>query len=254
METSKSPGARGDASRLLLVGENTDQLRLVGASIAVTGMDEKLTEVERLPEQAAGASFDLAIVNAAALDAYWQQVVALIKSRLSIPVLCLVPIPDPDEAQALARMGADDIAFLPVRMDELEARVRLLVSRAGAGREQVYPFVERRRSHRGLASRPGKPTMEQLVVDDREKKVVIGSRTVHLSPKEYSLILLLASDPGRVFSVREIATHLWPKKQAQGADVQQYVHLLRRKVEEDPSNPRWVLTEPGFGYRLAVPG
>ena len=74
-----------------------------------------------------------------------------------------------------------------------------------------------------------------------------------LSPKEYDLFKLLATDPGRVFSNQEIIDHLWPApSRADSNDVKQYIHLLRNKIEEKPTHPRWIKTVKGFGYKLAV--
>ncbi|MBU0596030.1 helix-turn-helix domain-containing protein, partial [Candidatus Bipolaricaulota bacterium] len=78
---------------------------------------------------------------------------------------------------------------------------------------------------------------------------------VALSPKEFQLLKLLASSPGRVFTTQEILEELWPRSTtsyATGQDVQKYVYLLRKKLEENPAQPTLVLTVRGFGYRLAV--
>jgi len=92
-----------------------------------------------------------------------------------------------------------------------------------------------------------------LIIDDVRKEVRLEDRTVSLSPKEYRLLKLLASSPGRVFPAREILAELWPgSPYATRQDVQKYVYLLRRKIERDSKNPRLVLTSRGFGYRLAV--
>ncbi|MBE0634935.1 winged helix-turn-helix domain-containing protein, partial [Candidatus Bipolaricaulota bacterium] len=86
-----------------------------------------------------------------------------------------------------------------------------------------------------------------------------GGRTISLSPKEYKLLKLLASSPGRVFPTKEILDELWKPKPdavgrnyANGQDVQKYVYLLRKKIEVDPEKPELVITVRGFGYRLGV--
>ena len=97
--------------------------------------------------------------------------------------------------------------------------------------------------------------IERIVIDDLRKEVRVDGRTVSLSPKEFQLLKLLASSPGRVFTNREILEELWPPTSvsyATGQDVQKYVYLLRRKVEVDPKRPKLILTARGFGYRLAV--
>jgi len=134
-------------------------------------------------------------------------------------------------------LGADDVVLEPYECDELRARVRSVVRR-------MRPELRRPR----------------LVIDDERKEVRIGDRCVTLSPKEYSLLSLLASSPGRVFSSQEIVDALWTEPSraaghasyATGQDAQKYVYLLRRKIENDATKPDIVVTVRGFGYRLAV--
>lgn len=134
-------------------------------------------------------------------------------------------------------LGADDVIQEPFECDEVRARTRAVLRR-------IRPELRRPR----------------LVIDDERKEVWIGERCVTLSPKEYSLLSLLASAPGRVFSSQEIVDALWTEPSrvaghpsyATGQDAQKYVYLLRRKIEKDEAKPEIVLTVRGFGYRLAV--
>jgi DNA-binding response OmpR family regulator len=134
-------------------------------------------------------------------------------------------------------LGADDVIQEPFEQDEVRARVRSVLRR-------MHPELGRTR----------------LVIDDERKEVRIGERCVTLSPKEYALLSLLASAPGRVFSSPEIVGSLWTEPSratghlsyATDQDAQKYVYLLRRKIEADATNPEIVLTVRGFGYRLAL--
>jgi len=93
-----------------------------------------------------------------------------------------------------------------------------------------------------------------LCIDDAAKRVWVGEREVALSPKEYGLLKLLAQHPGRIFSSDEVVGAIWDEDDfAVAGDVKKYVYLLRQKLEEDPSQPRWVQTVRGFGYRLCAP-
>jgi two-component system KDP operon response regulator KdpE len=127
--------------------------------------------------------------------------------------------------------GADDLIDKECQQQETLARIRALLRRG-----------------RAAEARP------RLVIDDERKEVRLGDRRVVLSPKEYALLSLLASSPGRVFSSGEIVEALWvkPDSYAMAQDAQKYVYLLRRKIEEDAAHPRLVLTVRGFGYRLAI--
>lgn len=141
-----------------------------------------------------------------------------------------------DRVRALD-LGADDVIQEPFHVEEVRARVRSVLRR-------IFPELHRPR----------------LVIDDERKEVWIAERRVTLSPKEYALLSLLASAPGRVFSSQEIVDALWTEpllaaghtSYATGQDAQKYVYLLRKKIEADVTNPEIILTVRGFGYRLAV--
>jgi len=126
------------------------------------------------------------------------------------------------------------LAFLPstattaVASEELTARVQ----------------AEPQRSVRRLG---------ELVIDEVSKRVEVRSERVELSPKEFELLSLLASEPGRVFSNREILTHVWPESHmATAQDVKQYIYFLRQKLEKDPKRPELIITVRGFGYKLQI--
>lgn len=90
-----------------------------------------------------------------------------------------------------------------------------------------------------------------LLLDDAAKKVSLKGEPVELSPKEYELLKLLASKPGKVFSNEEILEKIWTGREfASQQDVKQYIYFLRRKLEEDPENPKIIITVRGFGYKL----
>jgi len=244
------------STRLLLIAEDSSELAVLRTAFASERVHVQAAEVEKL-EWVCGKAFDVASIRANAPSPLWQEVTSLIKSRWGIPVLCMLPIPEPEQVPLLARLCADAFAFLPVRPEEVIARIELLAWKAKEDTKQDYPFKERRRAVRHSLMRPAEesvpPEAERLVVDDREKKVMLGGQAIHLSPLQYRLLLLLASDPGRVFSVSEICAHLWPRKRVQNTDVQQHIYLLRHKIEKDAANPTWIQTEPGFGYKLSRP-
>jgi len=103
----------------------------------------------------------------------------------------------------------------------------------------------------GVGERPEK--QPALVVDNAGKRVFLNGSEVKLSPKEYELVRLLASEPGRVFSNGEILQAVWAGRQwATAQDVKQYVYFVRKKLETDPENPRFIITVRGFGYKLQL--
>jgi len=92
----------------------------------------------------------------------------------------------------------------------------------------------------------------ELRIENGSKEVSNRGQIVRLSPKEYELLKLLASEPGRVFSDEEIVQRIWPDSSSATADdVRKYIRFLRQKLEENPENPQLIMTIRGFGYKLA---
>lgn len=92
----------------------------------------------------------------------------------------------------------------------------------------------------------------KLQIDDRSKKVQINGHSVRLTPREYEVLKLLASEPDRVFSNQKIIAQVWPENSVASADdVRKYIRFLRHKLEENPTRPQLILTIKGFGYKLA---
>ncbi len=158
------------------------------------------------------------------------EVLEYVRGQSSIPIVVITARDATDDVVKALQMGADDYITKPFKLREVEARLQ------AALRRYRPPVLQR----------------GPLEIDDRRKEVRLRGKRVELSPKEYELLKLLASEPGRVFSDREILARVWPEGGlASSTDVKRYIHLLRRKVEEDPKNPKLILTVKGFGYKLA---
>ncbi|MCS7197469.1 MAG: response regulator transcription factor [Candidatus Bipolaricaulota bacterium] len=94
----------------------------------------------------------------------------------------------------------------------------------------------------------------QLVIDNRAKEVRLNGVALPLTPREYALLTLLVSEPGRVFSAQEIIERAWGTERfVPSEDVKKYVYLLRQKLERDPRNPTLIVTVRGFGYKFVPP-
>jgi two-component system, OmpR family, KDP operon response regulator KdpE len=160
------------------------------------------------------------------------EVLHYIRAAGRTPVLMITAKDATDEIVKALSEGADDYIVKPLKLREVEARIVAVM----------------RRFQPSAYWRAG-----ELEIDDAQKRVRVRGREVALSPKEYELLKLLASQPGRVFSDEEIIRHVWPEGGlASSTDVKRYIYLLRQKIEADPKNPALVLTVPGFGYKLAA--
>ena len=158
------------------------------------------------------------------------EVLAQIRELSDVPIILITALGRVDDKIRGLSGGADDFITKPFVLREVEARIEAILRR---NRPQI--------------GRLG------LVIDDVRKSVTLHGEEIQLSPKEYSLLTLLTSEAGRVFSNEEIRNCLWPSEQyASEQDVQKYVYLLRKKIEVDPSDPTILLTVRGFGYRIGV--
>jgi two-component system, OmpR family, KDP operon response regulator KdpE len=134
-----------------------------------------------------------------------------------------------DKIRALD-LGADDYVTKPFSIAELLARVRAQLRRA--------------------IPSEGRLRFEDLTIDLEHRAVRQGDREVRLTPTEFAILELLARRAGRPVSSREIARHAWKEGDASPDAVRVHVGSLRRKIEPDPSQPRYIVTEPWVGYRF----
>jgi DNA-binding response OmpR family regulator len=171
-------------------------------------------------------------VNLPGVDGW--SVLQALRTFSRVPVIMVTVRDTAQEKVAGLDLGADDYVTKPFDLRELDARIQA---------------VMRRYQPSGTAIRAG-----EVVIDDERKEVTVRGRAVGLSPKEFELLRLLVSRPGKVFSTEEILTAVWPGREAAATeDVKKYVHMLRNKIERDPADPKIILTARGFGYRFAPP-
>ncbi len=154
-----------------------------------------------------------------------------------VPVLVLSARHSDDEKVALLDAGADDYLTKPFSTVELQARVRALLRRSrGSGGSATQ-----------IRSGP-------LLIDLTARAVSVANREVHLTPIEWDLLRVLATHSGRTLTHRQLFQQVWAGRTA--GDAQKYlrVHIahLRRKIEDDPVRPRYIVTEPGVGYRFVT--
>ena len=162
-------------------------------------------------------------------------VLTAVRAQSRIPVILLTSLDDTDDVIKGLSLGADDYLCKPFEIRELEARIQSIIRR-------LEPVAEPQCIARG-----------GLEIDERVKSVTIHGEQISLSPKEFYLLALLASDLGRVYTNAEIIAELWGSdSRATGADVKQYVYQLRSKIERDPHSPQWIQNVKGFGYKLVV--
>ena len=163
------------------------------------------------------------------------EVVTAVRGWSSAPVIVVSTRLQEELKVAALRAGADDYLMKPFGINELLARIRGALRRnAPAGEESVVIAGE-------------------LSIDLRSRKVVRSGEVIHLTPKEWSTLVALVHHQGDVMSEQELLEQLWgPGYQEESEHLRTVVDGLREKLEDDPSAPLRVVTEPGIGYRFHV--
>jgi two-component system, OmpR family, KDP operon response regulator KdpE len=150
-----------------------------------------------------------------------------------LPILVLSAVGDEREKVRALDAGADDYVTKPFGTEELLARLRAVLRRspdAGQGRT-----VE----------------VGQLVIDLEDRRVSHGEEEVHLTPIEFDLVRVLAQHPGRLVTQRQLLQEVWgPQYTEESHYLRVHIAHIRAKIEPDPSRPRYIITDPGVGYRL----
>jgi len=175
---------------------------------------------------------DLVLSDLAMPRADGFELIKRIRETSVTPILVLsVRGGDVDKVRALD-LGADDFVVKPFSTPELLARVRAQLRRSGAAQPFQLEFPD-------------------LSIDLKKRKVTQGGREVRLTPTELSILALLARHAGRPVSFDEIINAVWKGAAGTSNDaVRVHVSALRRKLEADPSNPQYIVTEPWIGYRF----
>jgi len=148
-----------------------------------------------------------------------------------------------DDKVAGFEAGADDYLAKPFIPRELEMRVEALLRRAG----RPAPTTDDEKS----AAKAERFEVGDLVIDKRRHEVTVRGERVDLTPLEFHILERLASEPGRAWSRNDLLDEVWSTEyEGYQRNVDPHINRLRRKIESDPKNPRYVLTVRGVGYKL----
>ena len=179
---------------------------------------------------------DLMIVDLIMPDLNGVDVVRRVRKLSAVPIIVLSAVGDePQKVEAL-EVGADDYMTKPFGTEELLARIRSLLRRA-AGAQSAQPIF----------------TTGSLSVNFDRREVVLDGKSVKMTPTEYDLLKYMIEHAGKVLTHRMLLQEVWGPAYAEQAQyLRVFVGQLRKKIETDPTRPRFIITDPGVGYRFCT--
>ena len=222
--------------RILVVDDERQILRALSTSLRAAGYTVDTAETAATALAAAAMRPpDAVILDLVLPDGTGTDVCRELRTWSSAPVIVLSAVGDEREKIAALDAGADDYVTKPVGIDELLARLRAALRRAGPSLEPVI-------------------TIGGLVVDLERRLVTVEGKEVNLTPHQFDILRVLARDPGKLVTHRSLLREVWgPGYGSESNLLHVHVSQLRRRIEPDPARPRYLITAPGAGYRLVDP-
>lgn len=226
--------------RILVVDDDPRLLKLVRIKLEMAGFAVTTAS----SGAAALEEFDLETPDATVLDVSMPgmdgfALTQRIREASNVPIIMLTAMGEQTQKVRGLELGADDYLTKPFDPDELVARVRALLRRS----QTTGPIDDR---HVVIAG--------DLTIDFLKRKVEHDGRPVKLTPTEYKLLQQLAQQAGKVIPHADLLSKVWgPEYRDENGYLWVYIRSLRQKLEKDPSNPKYILSEPGFGYRFHIP-
>jgi two-component system KDP operon response regulator KdpE len=223
------------SARILVVDDDPGILKAVRINLAGHGyaVETAATGREAL-ERLRGNRPDLIVLDLGLPDCDGSDVIREVRAASATPIVVLsVRGAERDKVEALD-LGADDYLTKPFGVEELLARVRVALRHGGRMADPSPMF------------RTG-----ELEVDLDKRRVRLAGEAVHVTPTEFELLAAFVRHPDRVLTDRMLLQDVWgPEYGSEDHYLHVYVARLRKKIEPDPQRPRYLMTEPGVGYRL----
>jgi two-component system KDP operon response regulator KdpE len=223
------------ASRVLVVDDETQIRRTVGINLHAHGFEVDTAETgEQGLDLAASRHPDVIVLDLGLPGIGGIEVIEGIRGWSQVPIIVLSVRDTQADKVAALDAGADDYITKPFGMDELLARLQSALRRAVPG-GQVRPLIETR----------------DLTIDLAARRVTRDGVDVRLTPTEWRIVEVLARNRGKLVSQRQLLQEVWgPGCRDETGNLREYVARLRRKLESEPSRPRYLVTEAGLGYRF----
>jgi two-component system KDP operon response regulator KdpE len=223
-------------ARVLVVDDEAQIRRALETGLRVAGYEvETAADAEQALTAAAMRPPDGVILDLVLPDGTGTDVCRELRKWSSAAVIVLSVVGEEKEKVAALDAGADDYVTKPVGIEELLARLRATLRRASSPTEPVLVVGE-------------------LEVDLEKRELRVEGKPVHLSPLQFELLTVLARNEGKLLTHRMLLQEVWgPGYSGESNLLHVHISQLRRRIEPDAARPRYLLTEPGAGYRLVDP-
>jgi two-component system KDP operon response regulator KdpE len=222
--------------KILLIEDDVHISRFVHTTLASQNFEvrDAVTGADGLAEAARWRP-DLLILDLGLPDMDGVEVVHKLRDWSSMPIVVLSARNLEESKIATLDAGADDYLTKPFSVGELMARIRVALRRGSAQPGSGGEFI-----------------LQGLKVDLAHRRVFCDDQEIHLTPIEYRLLSVMIKNAGRVMTHKQLLREVWgPEHSEDNHYVRIYMAQLRHKLEKDPAQPRYLLTETGVGYRLA---
>ena len=225
-------------TRILVVDDEPQILRALGTNLRARGYDVEIAPTgEAALAVAARKHPDLVVLDLGLPGIDGVEVIRGLRGWTSVPIIVLSVREGEVEKVAALDAGADDYVTKPFGMDELLARLRAALRRAVPAEEEAV--VE----------------TEDFTVDLAAKRVRGTNGEIRLTPTEWHVVEVLVRNPGKLVSQRQLLQEVWGSQyETETNYLRVYLAQIRRKLEPDPANPRYFITEARMGYRFEPEG
>jgi len=237
-ETADTAATSGGEPVVLIIEDDAQIRRFLRVTLGNHGyrLFEATTGEAGIVE-AATRQPDIVILDLGLPDIDGLDVIRRLREWTALPIIVLSARGQERDKIAALDAGADDYVSKPFGVGELLARMRAALRHAARSVDDTGDSTF---------------SVGDLHVDLAKRQVIVAGQQVHLTPIEYRLLTMLIRHAGKVLTHRQLLIEVWGPPYAEQAHyLRVYMAQLRRKLERDPARPRYLLTEPGVGYRLA---
>jgi two-component system KDP operon response regulator KdpE len=225
-------------TRILVVDDEPQIGRLLNTGLLARGYDVRVVaDGQAALDAAVSWQPDVILLDLGLPGLDGLEVCRRIRGWSDVPIIVLTVRDSEQDKVEVLDLGADDYLTKPFGMNELLARIRVALrhaARKDAAEEPVLTFGD-------------------LQIDRARRLVTLRGQEVRLTPTEYDLLRVLAGHAGKVLTHRMLLRNVWgPTYEQDVPTLRVFINQLRRKIEANPAQPAYILTEPGIGYRFSL--